>query len=259
MSEARLRREAAFHDRAFTDRTRQAAGRFYAAAASGKQVYRELIGLDCRGRTILEYGCGTGSAAFDLAREGARVVGIDISSAGIGMARRRAAAEGLADRLSFQVMNAEALAFAAGTFDAVCGSGILHHLELDRALAELRRVLRPEGSAVFFEPLGHNPLINLFRRFTPSMRSADEHPLRIGDLRLLSAGFARVDCRFFALSSLLAVPFGGLPGSGAALRALEAVDRALFRLPFFRKQAWIVVVRLSGRRPIPGTGRNWRW
>ena len=248
MSESRLLREAEFHDKAFTEKTRAAAGKFYAVAASAKQRYRDLVRTDCAGRDVLEYGCGTGSCAFDLARDGADVVGIDISPAGIDLAERRAEEEALSERLSFRCMNAESLEFPDRHFDLICGSGILHHLELERALAQLRRVLKKNGRAVFFEPLGHNPLVNLFRRLTPGMRSADEHPLLIDDLRLLAAGFENAEFHFFTLCSLLAIPFRSLPGFGPLLNILETIDRALFAIPFFRKQAWIVVIQLTAPR-----------
>jgi SAM-dependent methyltransferase len=242
----RLEREAAFHDRAFAEHTRAAGGKFYATTASSKGLYRELILRDCAGRQVLEYGCGTGSHAFELAACGAQVAGIDISPEGIAQARARAAAEGLEDHLCLQVMNAEALEFPAGHFDLVCGSGILHHLDLERALAELRRVLKPGGRAVFFEPLGHNPLIALYRRLTPGMRSADEHPLRWAELQQLARHFAHARFHCFHLCSLLAVPCRKLPGFGALLGALEALDRLLFLLPFLKKQAWIAVLELEG-------------
>lgn len=245
-SPTRLEREAAFHDRAFAERTRAAAGKFYAITASSKGLYRELILRGCAGRQVLEYGCGTGSHAFELAATGAQVAGIDISPEGITQARLRAAAEGLENRLSLQVMNAEALDFPAASFDLVCGSGILHHLDLKRALAELRRVLKPGGRAVFFEPLGHNPLIALYRRLTPAMRSADECPLRWAELQWIARHFVRAEFRFFHLTSLAAVPFRKIPGFGALLEVLEALDRQLFRVPFLRKQAWIAVLELEG-------------
>jgi SAM-dependent methyltransferase len=149
-------------------------------------------------------------------------------------------------------MNAEATTFADGRFDAVVGSGILHHLDLDAAAAELARILDPRGTAVFLEPLGHNPLVNLYRRLTPDLRTEDEHPLRVEDLRRLHWDFAEVDVTFHVLTALAAVPvtrFGRL-GSLVA-RGLDRLDRVLFRLvPPLRRFAWIVVIRL--RRPVPG-------
>ena len=66
--------------------------------------------------------------------------------------------------VSFLVMDAESMKFEDKTFDVVYGSGILHHLNIDKAYRELARVLKPDGVAIFIEPLGHNPLINLYRK-----------------------------------------------------------------------------------------------
>jgi len=162
------------------------------------------------------------------------------------MARQKAAEEGLDERVSFEVMDAEQLFFPDGCFDLVCGSGILHHLDLKKALGELVRVLKPDGQAVFFEPLGHNPLIGLYRRLTPQMRSVDEHPLSVDDLRLFSQYFGRAEFHYFHLCSLVAVLFRRLPGFHALRAGLEALDRLLFKIPFMRKQAWIVVMQLRG-------------
>ena len=95
----------------------------------------------------------------------------------IEQAIEHARAEGLEDRLTFRVMDAEQLEFADDSFNLVCGSGVLHHLDLNRAYAEVARVLEPTGIGVFEEPLGHNPAINAYRRRTPEMRTVDEHPL----------------------------------------------------------------------------------
>jgi ubiquinone/menaquinone biosynthesis C-methylase UbiE len=245
MSESRLQREAEFHDKTFADDGRAAAGKFYLSANRAKECYRELIGVECSGKKILEYGCGKGSYAFGLARLGAEVTGIDISPEGIEIAKAQAVTEGLENRLSFAVMNAEELQFEDAYFDVVCGSGILHHLDLDKALTELARVLKPSGSAVFFEPLGHNVLINLYRRLTPKMRSQDEHPLLMCDLKRFSTHFKQCRFHYYNLLALAAVPFHSLPGFKGLLAFLHGLDRLLLSAPFLKSQAWLVVVKLE--------------
>ena len=245
MSYGRLRREAWFHDQAFAEGLRAGAGKFYEVASAAKGHYHRLIDEDCAGRRILEYGCGRGSHAFSLARLGADVVGIDLSRVGIRQAITQAREGGLEDRLSFGVMNAEALAFPDGHFDLVCGSGILHHLDLDAACRELARVLKPEGRAVFFEPMGHNLVINLYRRLTPKMRSKDEHPLLARDLDRLASYFHGGDIRYYALCTLMAVPLRRVPGFRGVLAALERLDAVLLRLPLVKRQAWLVVLQLE--------------
>jgi SAM-dependent methyltransferase len=146
------------------------------------------------------------------------------------------------------VMNAECLAYADHSFDLVFGSGILHHLDLGAALDEVSRVLKPDGQAAFFEPLGHNSLINLYRRFTPAMRTADEHPLRMDDLARLPDRFAHVNVRYFHLLSLLAMVFRRTPVFGPLLSFLHALDRIVLAVPFLRKQAWVVVICVAQPR-----------
>jgi SAM-dependent methyltransferase len=50
-------------------------------------------------------------------------------------------------------------------------TAVLHHLDLEVALGEVRRVLKKGGLAVFSEPLAHNPLVRLFRAVTPFARA----------------------------------------------------------------------------------------
>ena len=249
MEKSRLDREAEFHNQAFSGYTRRAAGKFYAVASRTKQHYHRLVELYAgTGRRALGIGVGVGGHAFELASLGATVVGIDISDVGVGQAQEKAIAEEMSDRLDFRVMNAESLDFPDSTFDLVYGSGILHHLDLEKVCGELSRVLTHGGAGVFFEPLGHNPLINLYRRFTPRMRTEDEHPLRIEDLRVITRHFAATQIEYFHLASLGAVPFAKIPGFRIVRRLLELLDVALFKIPWIRRYAWIVVIRLQNKR-----------
>ena len=247
MSTDRLAREQAFHDQAFAEGTRSRVGRFYAVARSSQAFYERELERRCEGAAVLEYGCGQGSSAYALATAGARsVLGINLSPVAITQARERAEREGVADSTRFEVMDAEHLDVPDDAFDLCCGTAILHHLDLDRAFAEIARALTPRGSAVFYEPLGHNPAINLYRRVTPDLRTDDEHPLHLADLEAASRYFGRVERRYFHLTALAASGIYGQPGFEPALRVLERADRALFRLvPAFTRWAWIVVLSFS--------------
>jgi SAM-dependent methyltransferase len=240
----RYRREAEFHDHTFAQHSRAEVQRFYSITGASRRLYSDLITSACLGRAVLEYGCGPGSYAFDLVERGAHVVGIDISPVAIELARQTAIDRGL--DVTFSVMNAESLDLPDGSFDIVCGSGILHHLDLSRALAEVRRVLKVGGRAVFIEPLGHNPIINWYRRRTPHLRSVDEHPLRMEDMAAFHGNFDRVAVRTFHLTTLAAVPLRKLPGFPLIVSGLDLFDRGLFRaVPPLRKHAWTCVIEVS--------------
>lgn len=245
----RTERERAFHDHAYATSARARVGRYYAVNAVGERTYRDaLTAAAPGGAQVLEYGCGQGSAAFDLAATGNDVLGIDISPVAIAQAAAEAAERGLADRTSFRVMDAEHLDLPAASCDVVCGSGILHHLDVAAAAAEVARVLRPEGTAVFLEPLGHNPAINAYRAMTPELRTPDEHPLLRRDLALLSASFGEVRTTFSTLTALLAAPLAGRRAFAPVLGALERVDRAVLSAPWLGPYAWCCTVLLRAPR-----------
>ncbi|MBM3519303.1 MAG: bifunctional demethylmenaquinone methyltransferase/2-methoxy-6-polyprenyl-1,4-benzoquinol methylase UbiE [Alphaproteobacteria bacterium] len=104
---------------------------------------------------VLDVAGGTGDIAFRIVRAGgagARVTIADISPEMVEEGRKRAAAEGLADRCAFTVGNAEALAFPEKSFDAyTIAFGIRNVTHIDKALAEAYRVLKPGGRFLCLE------------------------------------------------------------------------------------------------------------
>lgn len=254
--EERHLREKQFHDRIYGERRRDDVVRKYYKIMDGRiRFYEEVLLSRSPGRRVLEYGCGQGGHAYLLAENGATVTAIDLSETAIEQAEEAARARGLEENTDFRVMNAEALDFPDDAFDVVCGTAIIHHLDLHKAYSEIARVLKPDGLAIFMEPLGHNPFINLYRGLTPRLRTEDEHPLLMQDFELARSFFGEVEVSYFHLLSLLAVPFGGTRSFSRVLRTLDAADRFLFRrLPAARKHAWYTVMVLAlpkGKRQEP--------
>jgi SAM-dependent methyltransferase len=240
----RKEREREFHDAAFAEGRRRKLRPLYGIAAPARALYDRLLEEQAPGSRVLEFGCGQGSSALRLAGRGCDVVAIDISQVAVDDARRGALAAG-ASRARFERMDAEKLAFVEGSFDLVCGTGILHHLDLAAAVREMDRVLGPQGRAVFLEPLGHNPLVNAFRRLTPKLRTPDEHPLMLADLAMLRRAFPGTRVTYVALLALFAAPLVWLPGAARLLGALHAADAWLFRRwPSLRRHAWTCVIEM---------------
>ncbi len=133
MDEGRLNREKEYHDQRYkgSQDTRSRLSRFYAITGRNIKYFEARVLELCTGADLLEYSCGKNSRAELWGRAGARVVGIDLSEAAITASRRTAAADKLT--ATFLVMNAEDLEFPADSFDVVAGTGILHHLGVDRA------------------------------------------------------------------------------------------------------------------------------
>jgi ubiquinone/menaquinone biosynthesis C-methylase UbiE len=102
------------------------------------------------GERAMDIGCGTGIYALELAQRGAHVIGIDPSMEMIAIAREKLRQAGLTGR--FVCGSAEALPFRSGTVDLALGVTSLCYMHSpDRAIEEMRRVLRPGGRLVLGE------------------------------------------------------------------------------------------------------------
>jgi len=249
--------EKKFFDEGFAGHTRRPLYRYYALTRTSENFFRGRVFADCGGKRVLEYGCGIGSHALPLAEKGAEVVGIDISSVAIVKAAEEAHRRNLGNA-RFIEMDAEAMSFPDDSFDLIVGTAILHHLDLPRALSELARVMRPRGRALFLEPLGHNPALNIFRKLTPQWRTEDEHPLVRGELALLRRNFGKVELTYFHLSSFLSLLLLKTRFFFPVYRALERLDRWIFKVfPPIASWAWYVSIELGEPgEPRPGDSRG---
>ncbi len=121
----------------FLDRDRQYSCAYFptgnetleeAQNAKKRHIAAKLL-LDRPGLSVLDIGCGWGGLALTLARDyGATVTGITLSSEQLAVARARAEEEGLADRVSFELMDYRAV---PGQFDRIVSVGMFEHVGVD--------------------------------------------------------------------------------------------------------------------------------
>lgn len=107
-------------------------------------------------KKVLEIGCGTGTLTEYLARTGSLITATDLDENFLNIARKQIQFS----NVRFQTADAEKLEnFPDDSFDAVCGVSILHHLNINSALKNIWRVLKPGGTMAFSEPNMLNPHI----------------------------------------------------------------------------------------------------
>jgi len=106
-----------------------------------------------KGTDLLELGCGTGVFSLMLAETGANITAVDISSDLLEKAKQKSSF----GNIRFELADAEDLPFDKDSFDVIAGCTVLHHLELEPVLRQIKRVLRPNGKIVFAEPNMLNP------------------------------------------------------------------------------------------------------
>ncbi len=245
MDKNRIQREVLFHNERFRgdDELRKNAKKYYSVSKNISFRFEEIISNYCDGKKLLEYGCGTGNTSEKWLKKGAILTGIDISKEGIKKAKDKISKTNYS--ANYFVRDAENTNFDDSSFDVVVGSGIIHHLDLLKSYKELSRILNKNGHAVFIEPLDHNPLIKLYRKLTPKMRTIDEHPLKIADIDLLRNYFNDVEVEYFSLFTMLAVPFRNFSVFNTIYNFLGSIDKFVFKYAFIRKNAWTVIIHAS--------------
>ena len=124
------------------------------------------------GMTVLELGCGTGYFTRELARSGAEIIAIDVSPELLNIARSNCSAP----NVRYEIQNAYDLSYNDSVFDSVIGSSVLHHLEIEDAVREIYRVLRPNGTIFFTEPNMLNPQIAIQKNVPWVKRKLGDSP-----------------------------------------------------------------------------------
>jgi len=206
------------------------------------RLVAEGAGLQPRVRA-LEIGCGTGMFTEMWARTGAQIVGVDISEALLEKARSRNLPTTQVQFLAKRFENCD----VEGPFDAVIGSSVLHHLDIEAALVKIYGLLKPGGRLSFAEPNMLNPLVfmerklafirTLFWYVSPDETAYVRWPLRV---LLARAGFQELGLK----------PFDFLhPAVPRSLIGLvRRVGHRLERTPWLREFAGSLLI--CGRRPL---------
>lgn len=128
--------------------------------------FLELLVLEeLPGKTVLDVGSGTGQLAVLYAMCGAQVTGVDLSRAGTEIARRTAAANGVAHRCRFIAGEFSEIDLPAGAFDVVTLHAVLHHLiKYPGATEKLARLVTPGGIILVQDTVRGGSMLHAFRR-----------------------------------------------------------------------------------------------
>lgn len=198
----RLEREEGFHDRwaaSINVGSIDVDAVFNGSTAPENRFILSRIG-NVRGKYILDLGCGAGENSVYFARRGARCVAADYSSGMVQTALRLA--EDYNVSISGRIIDAMNIDFPDDTFDIVYAANLMHHVDAAVCIKEAHRVLKPGGLACFWDPLKHNPIINVYRRVANQVRTSDERPLDIGIVHDFEIMFSKVEYDTFWLAAL---------------------------------------------------------
>ena len=196
-----------------------------------------LLGLvpfdGCRGKRVLEVGCGAGVDLARFARGGAEVTGVDLAPSAIDLAKANFEQQGL--RGEFFVASGEHLPFDEGSFDLVFAHGVVQYTaEPQRLVDECRRVLKPGGEAIF-QVYNRVSWLNALSKLMKVGLEHDDAPVllkfSIPEFRRLLKGFreARIVPERFPVVSRLHGGWKGAVYNGLFVGTFNALPRPLVR------------------------------
>jgi SAM-dependent methyltransferase len=222
---------------------------------------------DLKGRKLLDVGCGLGEASVYFALQGAEVTASDLSPGMLEATCQLAHGHGVS--VTPHLAAAEDLQLPPkARFDVIYAGNLLHHVDIEATLRRVKPHLKPGGLFVSWDPLAYNPAINVYRKKAMDVRTEDEHPLTLRDIRLFKKYFSTVETRYFWLTTLVIFVIMALvqrrnPNKerfwktvvdecdrwAPLYRPLELLDRLLLRLlPPLRLLCWnVVIIAQNGR------------
>lgn len=196
--------------------------KFYTAVEMENQLFEEKTFMWIKDKSVLEVGCSEGRMAEKYINFASSYVGADISDLAIVKAQSKNIS-----KATFICCDAHEIPLEDESFDIVIVNSLLHHLDLEKGLQEISRLLNYGGYLILREPLGINPLFSLYRALTPSSRTPDERPFTFSELRIINKYFGSKEVFYYGGICL----FGALINIRWISRQLGYVDRVFAQTP----------------------------
>lgn len=161
----------------------------------------DILG-NIKGKSLLDVGCGLGEASIYFAMLGANVTASDLSDGMLSVTSKLAKVNGVS--VKTHLASAEDLNLKKiDKFDIIYMGNLLHHVDISSTINKIKPHLKNNGVFVSWDPLHYNPIINIYRIFAKNLRTPDEHPLKIKDIKLFTKNFDMVETKYFWFSTLI--------------------------------------------------------
>ncbi len=154
------------------------------------------------GKKILDVGCGLGEVSIYFALKGANVTALDISSGMLKKTSQLAKLNGV--KIKTHLATAEDFNFSDNEkFDVIYMGNCLHHANIDQSMKNVVSHLNKDGIFLSWDPIAYNPIINIYRLIATKVRTPDEHPLKLRDIKLIKNYFKFSETNYFWFTTLI--------------------------------------------------------
>ena len=238
------KREKDFHNKLHLSEEleRKSQVKFYKALYGLYSDFLYILKNETKTKDVLDFGCGIGNFTEKVINfDPKKIVAVDISEQAIKKAKNNSSQN--RKNIEYRVENCEDLNLNSESFDIAYGSGILHHLNLNKSLSELKRILKKDGKIIFIEPMATNPIINLYRKFTPNARTTDEHPFKLSDVEFIKSLFVNVEVKYYGFLTLVFFLFYKEPEKSNLFQILKKMDERILNSRYFKFLAWSVLIK----------------
>jgi ubiquinone/menaquinone biosynthesis C-methylase UbiE len=147
--------------------------------------------------------------------------------------------------VSFFLENAYELSFTDNSFDSIVGSSVLHHLEIEKAVSEMFRVLKPGGNIFFTEPNMMNPQIALQKNIPVLKRKLGDSPDETAFFRwtlrklMQNKGFTEISIKPFDFLHPAVPP--------AMIKFISSIGETIEKMPVLKEIAGSLYI--SAKKP----------
>lgn len=224
--------------------------KYYSVVRRTLDFISQWIKDNCKDKDVFEMACGNGGHSYLISEVAKSCTAADIAPMSIQQAIERVGDNENYKKIKFMVLDCENTGLPDNSFDVVFEGGALHHMDLNRVYKEAVRLLRPEGKFFCVEAIRHNPLIHLYRKLTPHLRTKweSEHILGKKEIMLGLSFFDNIELSLFHITSLCAVPLRNTFLFNPVLTLTEKLDELLVKIPCLKWMAWQSIFVLSNPR-----------